>query len=182
MAATSPHIGETTTTSNGVEIRPSARALAVGCGPVERVTDPDSKVGPVKFDDELTYWPTVPVSGWFSSVRADPSDAGASPEEVLHGMWFGDRVIWVAADAPPVTLAALRELNDKHSQWHATVRSWPADRLAQMDPSSYAPAAWGITQSCRIPDERVIDELFAAAAPAPGAGSTSADQVVKAAD
>lgn len=172
MGATSPHFAEVTDTTTGSLLRPSVRALAADCTEAEVVTDPTSKIGTVDFDGELAYAPAIPVSGWFSDTRADPADPAATPEQVLHGMWFGDRVLWVAPDAPASTTTSLQTLVEKHPEWNATVRAWPAGRVDGMAAGTYAIAAWGIVQTCAQPDEQVIDDLFAAAAPAPGADGT----------
>jgi hypothetical protein len=170
VGVTSPHTPDRTTTGVGFDVRPTVAALARGCGPTRFVTDPASKVGTVRYTGELGYWPVVPVSGWFAAERAATDDPDATPEQVLHGMWFGDRVIWVAADTRPQLTAALRALVAANPQWGAVLRAWPADRRNQLDPGTYSPAAWGVTQSCEVPDAAVITALFAAAPPAPGRG------------
>ena len=114
----------------------------------------------------------IPVAGWFAAERADPADPTATPEQVLHGMWFGDRVLWVAPDATPATITALQQMTAEHPEWNATVRIWPRDRMDKMTGGVFAAAAWGVTQTCQIPDVEVVDALFASAAPAPGADGT----------
>ena len=168
VGATSPHTAEVTKTPYGHDVRPSVRALADGCGVTQFVVDPPSKIGTVDFTGELAYWPQVPVSGWFSNVRAEPGDLKASPEKVLNAMWFGDRVVWVAADAPATTTSALIAIVAAHPQWRAVVRPWPAGRNIQLDPGTYAAASWGVTQTCAVPDALVIGAMFAAAPVSPG--------------
>ena len=63
VGATSPHVAERATTTTGYTIRPSVRALAVGCGSAEYVTDPTSKVGWVDYDGELRLLPDDPRRG-----------------------------------------------------------------------------------------------------------------------
>lgn len=172
MGATSPHVPEVTQTTTGTLLRPSVRALAADCTPAELVTDPTSKIGTVDYDGELAYAPAIPVSGWFSTERADPGDPDATPEQVLHGMWFGDRVLWVAPDAPASTTASLEDFVADHPEWNATVRAWPTGRVDGMEGGSYAIAAWGVVQTCLQPDPQVIDDLYAIAPPAPGADGT----------
>lgn len=172
LAATSPHASETTDTSTGWLVRPSVRALAADCSPTEFVVEPASKIGTVDYDGALAYSPAVPVSGWFSDERADPADPDATPEQVLHGMWFGDRVVWVAPDAPASVRADLVRMVADHPQWGATVRDWPADRPDGPEDGTYAAAAWGVVQTCVHPDADVIADLFAAAPEAPGADGT----------
>ena len=172
VGATSPHAPEVTTTATGTLQRPSVRALAAGCSSIEFVTDPTSKVGTVDYAGELPYAPTIPVSGWFSSVRADPSDPDATPEQVLHGMWFGDRVLWVAPDAPASTVTSLETFVAEHPQWNATVRTWPEGRVRALKEGTFAIASWGAVQTCANPDPQVISDLFAVAGAAPGADGT----------
>ncbi len=170
-ALTSPHTPDVTVTSQGWDSRPTVRALAVGCGPVQHVQTPTSKTGWVPYTGDLPYYPAVPVAGWFAHDRPEPGDVAATPEQVLHGMWFGERAIWVAPDAPESVRTALVELVAQNPQWAATVRTWPADRVDRFD-GLFAAAAWGLTQACDTPDAEVIDDLFAQASPAPGADGT----------
>lgn len=172
VAVTAPHAPSTTTLAYGHDERPSVRALAMGCGPIQFVTDPGSKVGTVDYDGDLTYYPTAPASGWFSSHRPADDDPTARPEEVLHAMWYGARAIWVSPDAPEGVQEALVRAAVAHPAWRATVRQWPAGRVDQLD-GAFAVAAWGVTQTCETPDVQVIDDLFAHAGPAPGAYGTA---------
>jgi hypothetical protein len=168
VGATSPHISETTSSRYGTDVRPTVKALAAGCGVSQFVKEPDSWIGTVQINGELTYEPVVPVSGWFSATPAAPGDAAATPEQVLRSMWSGDRVIWVAVGTPARVTAQLEQMVGAHPQWGAVVRAWPAGRTAQMPAGTYAAAAWGLTQTCKTPDSGVIDALFAAAPKAPG--------------
>lgn len=168
IGATSPHVAESTASSYWTSVRPTVQALADGCGASQFVTEPDSWIGTIQTTGELTYEPVVPVSGWFSATPAAPGDATAAPEQVLRSMWSGDRVIWVAAGTPATVTGELEDMVDLHPAWGAVVRQWPAGRNAQMTPGTFAPAAWGLTQTCQQPDADVIDALFAAAPPAPG--------------
>lgn len=171
VALTSPHTPDVTVTSQGWDTRPTVRAVAVGCGPVQHVETPMSKVGWVPYTGDLPYYPAVPVAGWFAQDRPEPGDVSATPEQVLHGMWFGERAIWVAADAPGSVTTALVELVEQNPQWSATVRVWPADRVDRFD-GLFAVASWGVTQACDTPDREVIGGLFTQAPPAPGADGT----------
>jgi hypothetical protein len=174
IGATSPHVAESETTAYGQVVRPSVQALAAGCGASHFVVEPASWIGTLPGDGELTYEPSVPVSGWFSEIAAAPGDLKAPPEQVLRSMWSGARAIWVAADASSQTTDTLEAMVASHPQWHAVVRQWPAGRIQQLEPGTYSPAAWGLTQSCHVPDADVIDALFAAAPLAPGSDPSTA--------
>jgi hypothetical protein len=174
VAATSPHTTEVTRTSAGFDVRPSVRALAAGCGVMRFVTEPTSKVGWVDYDGELVYWPDVPIIGWFAATPPKPGATDPTPEQVLNGMWRGDRAIWVAADAPGRLMQELTDLAAANPQWR-----WPTSRIAQMDPGTFAVASWGVTQSCASPDVQVISGVLAAAPPAPGAKGGSPPPVFR---
>lgn len=156
--------------SGAISVSPSPRAAAFGCMDMLVDENPTSVIGWVDVETELPYHGVVPASGWFAHDRPAPGSATASPEQVLRGMWSGDRAAWYSPSASADVIDELTDLVAQHPEWNMSVWPWPADRRSQMPEGiSVAFATWGVAQMCEQVDAGVVEDVLARGKVAPGA-------------
>lgn len=154
-------------TSMGVRTTPaSVAALAAGCGPVQEVVVVDSAIGSVDIDTPLGYQTRIPVAGWFASSL--PGSLTGTPEEGVHALWQGQRIVWLPADTTKADLERARDTVARNPGWRAVVLVWDLTYPTQLASDEVAIATWGRSQVCTDLSERVVDELLTAPPPSPG--------------
>jgi hypothetical protein len=153
--------------AGGVRYEPaSVNALAARCRPVEQVIALDSAIGTVPVTSPLAYQTEVPVAGWMATDL--PSASSATPEQGVRALWQGERIVWLDAHASSADVDQAREAVAQHPQWNASVLRWPATHPWQLADGQVVATSWGTAQTCYTLAPQVIDDLFSAAAPAPG--------------
>lgn len=110
----------------------------------------------------------VPAYGYFNSVRSEPVHKFLKPNQMDHVpesteylsyVWQGWTIIWYKPDVDANTLNSIQKYVNEHSK----VAAFPWDESYHGRPlpleRSFGYSTWGVTMSCGLWDDRILDNF-----------------------